>query len=68
MKLSELRKAENLTQEQFAAKIGTKRVNVARYENGTRRPSPRTAEQIGQVLGLTVSEIWAMFYARDEGA
>ena len=41
-KLKELRKAENLTQQQLADELKISRVNYTRYENGSVRPDYET--------------------------
>ena len=38
-RISELRKAQNLSQRQLAQKIGTSQANVSRWEQGLNEPS-----------------------------
>ena len=46
----ELRTALDLTQEQFAAKIGVTFSTVNRWENGKGKPSPLAMKQIQELL------------------
>lgn len=46
MTLGQYLKQQELTQEAFGAKIGVKRLSVARYLSGDRIPSPKTAKRI----------------------
>ncbi len=63
--LQHSRNNAGLTQEGLAHRLGLKRITIARYENGTRRPSPEIATRIGEVLGLSKEELWEMFYDKD---
>jgi len=60
--LQHSRKNAGLTQEKLAQRLGVKRITIARYENGTRRPSPKIANRIGEVFNLTKDELWTMLY------
>ena len=53
-RLKSLRKKENLTQSQFAEKIGLPRTTYANYENNSREPSKEILEKIATVLNITV--------------
>lgn len=64
MDLAKVRREKELSQEQLAAKANISQSSVASYENGTRKPSPATARRISAVLGLTIEEMWAMFYEK----
>ena len=64
--IKELRQSRGLTQDDLAENIGCSRENISRYESGTRRPRPEVAEKIGEVFGLTRSQLWEMFYAGKE--
>lgn len=65
MNLQHKRNIAGLTQEGLARRLGLKRITIARYENGTRRPSPEIANRIGNILGLSKDELWAMFYEKE---
>ncbi len=56
-KLKELRKAENLTQQQVADKLNINRVNYNRYENDVARPDYETLIRIAEVFGVTLDEM-----------
>lgn len=58
MDIKGIRKQLRLTQEALSQKSGVSRVNIARYENGTRNPSPRTAKRLAAVLGVP----WTKFF------
>lgn len=55
-RIKELRKAKNLTQQEFANQIGTTRNNIAGYETGRREPSAAAITLI--ITKLNVSEEW----------
>lgn len=55
-RIKELRKAKNLTQQEFADQIGTTRNNIAGYETGRREPSAAAVNLI--ITKLNVSETW----------
>lgn len=57
MNLRKIRKQAHLTQEQLAHRTGIKRVNIARYENGSRTPNVKIAALIATALGCTVDEL-----------
>lgn len=46
MKLGDWRRAEGLTQEELAARLGLIPVSVARYESGLRLPGPSVMIEI----------------------
>lgn len=54
------------TQEDVAAAIGIDRASYTRIENGQRRPSPEVAEKIGRLFGLSIEDIWQLFYSTPE--
>lgn len=56
-----------MSQRALGEKVGVKRLSIARYESGQRRPSPRVAGRIAAALDLTTEQMWEMFY-RDRGA
>ncbi len=55
-RIKQLRKALDLTQQEFADKIGTTRNNIAGYETGRRLPSEAAINLI--IAKLNVSETW----------
>lgn len=56
-KLAELRKANNLTQEQLSELSGVHRVLIARYETGVISPNVRNLKKLADVLGVPVDEL-----------
>lgn len=56
--LIELRKKENISQEELAKKCNTTQMTISNIENGTRRPSPELAKEIAKVLNFK----WTEFY------
>ncbi len=67
MTLATLRKQKRMTQQSLGCKVGVSQRAIANYEAGTRRPSPTIAQRIANVLGLSLAEMWVMFYAKDAG-
>lgn len=61
--MQEIRKSKAMTQEDLATLIGVSRVTIARYEAGAVRPGTDTATKIACALGLTIEQLWEMFYA-----
>lgn len=57
-KLRELRKAENLTQEQLAEKLNISRVNYTRYETDVSRPDYETLIAIADFYKIPLDEIF----------
>ncbi len=57
-KLKELRKAENLTQQQLADKLKISRVNYTRYENGSVRPDYETLIKIADFYDISLDDIF----------
>lgn len=53
-RIKEIRKEVNLTQREFAEKIGLKQNTVAAYEIGATQPSERTLCEICRVFGYNV--------------
>ena len=58
-RIKNLRKTLNLTQEEFAAKIGLSRNFIAQVESGLKNPSDRTISDICREFG--VNEKWLRF-------
>ena len=57
-KLKELRKAENLTQQQLADELKISRVNYTRYENGSVRPDYETLIKIADFYDISLDDIF----------
>lgn len=57
-KLKELRTANALTQEQFAALLGTSRVNYTRYETGSVRPDFETIIKIADYYDISLDDLF----------
>lgn len=56
-KIRELRKAQGLTQEELAQKIGIKRGTLAQYETGKRSPKRETLERFAKALNVQWYEL-----------
>ena len=56
--MKERRLARGLTQEQVASLAGVDRTTITKIENGTLRPSVKTAQKIAQVLDFD----WTLFF------
>ena len=54
-KILSLRRANKLTQEEFAEKINLDRRTIARAEDGKHRPSPETMDIIAEVFNIPIS-------------
>lgn len=55
--LAELRKEQNLTQEQLGEKLGVTNKTVSRWENGNYLPPVEMLQQISGFYGITINEI-----------
>lgn len=55
--LKELRKKENLTQQEFASKSGLHRNYIGMIERGERNPSLKNLELIAMTLNISLSEL-----------
>ena len=67
-KILSLRRANKMTQEEFAEKVGVDRRTVARAEDGRHRPSPETIEMIAEVFKVPVSYFYdGSIYKTDVG-
>lgn len=55
-RIAEIRKHENLTQEEFAKKLGLSRNYIWMIENGQRIPPDRTVSDICRIFG--VNPVW----------
>lgn len=56
-KLKRLRLASGLTQDELAAKLGTSKQSISRYENSEREPNIRTAKAIANALNVSLEEL-----------
>ena len=57
-KLKELRKTENLTQQQISEKLNIPRVNYTRYENDAVRPDYETLIKIADFYEISLDELF----------
>ena len=57
-KLKELRKIENLTQQQLAYKLNISRVNYTRYETDAVRPDYETLVAIADFYNISLDELF----------
>lgn len=55
--LRRIRFERRMTQEEFAAMLGTTKQNISRYESGAVSPLVTTAQDIADRLGVTLSEL-----------
>lgn len=55
--IATLRKEQNLTQEQFAEKLGVSNRSVSRWENGVTLPDLTLMQCICEITGITLSEL-----------
>lgn len=53
-RLKELRKRNNLTQQELADKVGTKRVNVTKWETGRTEPNFETLIKLADLLEVSL--------------
>lgn len=57
-KISDFRKAQNLTQRQLAEKVGITYQSLQRYEKGTVLPIVDIAIRLAEALNTTVAELF----------
>lgn len=55
--LRRIRFERHMTQEEFAALLGTTKQNISRYESGAVSPKITTAQVIAEKLGMSLSEL-----------
>ncbi|SFL04731.1 helix-turn-helix transcriptional regulator [Streptomyces pini] len=55
--IRELRHSRGMTQEEFAAAVGTSRFMVNRWEAGVHRPNLESLKKIAQATGKPLGEI-----------
>lgn len=60
-KLVELRKKENLTQEQLAEKIGVSRQTISKWELGETAPDIKQAKKIADILNVNINDLIGNF-------
>lgn len=58
VRIRELRKAQNLSQEKFALKADIDRTYLAGIEQGTRNPSVKNLEKIINTLGISFHQFF----------
>lgn len=51
------RKSGYMTQEALSSELGTNRINVTRWENGSRYPRPEMLIKLSNVLGVPERDI-----------
>lgn len=55
--LKKIREDKNMTQEQLAEASGVTRYIISDFENGKRRPSPRTISRLADAIGCSYIEL-----------
>ena len=58
--LRDARKMNRLSQTEFATRVGVRQSTVANYEQGRRIPDLVTAKKMGDVLGLSLDDIFKL--------
>lgn len=64
--LREIREKAGMTREQLAEFVGITPRTIQAYESGDRRPMPETAKKIADRFGLSIEEMWEVFYTGDQ--
>jgi DNA-binding XRE family transcriptional regulator len=62
MELKTLRKSTGITQTELAGIIGISQQAIQRIEAGLRKPSPKVAKRMQAHFGITLEQMWDMFY------
>ena len=57
-KLKELRKRNNLTQQELADKVGTKRVNITKWETARTEPTLENIVKLSKILDTSTDELF----------
>ena len=57
--IAELRHEKNLTQEQIAEKLNVNVKSVSRWENGRNLPDPSLMQELCDILGISINELFA---------
>lgn len=65
-KIKEIRKKNNLTQENFCEQIGIEPSSLSNIENGKSFPSMQTVLRIMEKLGATPADFFDFEYLKDE--
>lgn len=60
--MAEARAQKKLTQQELALEVNVSQRAIAAYELGDRNPSVKTAQRLGEVLGIP----WTRFYEEPE--
>lgn len=55
--IKQIRLSKGMTQEEFAAFLGTSKQNISRYESGEVSPKITTAAKIAEKLGITLAQL-----------
>ncbi len=64
--IADLRKKQNLTQEQLAEKLGVTDKSVSRWENGKCLPDVSLYKDLCNILGITLNEFFSGEKIKDE--
>lgn len=56
-RIRKLRKAQNLSQQDLAVKIGVDRSTIAKWENGTHPPRINTMRKLTRILNCSLEEL-----------
>lgn len=54
------------SQAQIAEMAGISQRMYSAIETGERRPSPEVAEKLAEIFGLSIEEMWRLFYRAKE--
>lgn len=66
MSIAEKRKKKGYTQAVLASLVGVSQQQIAKYEAGLSKPSPKVAKKLVDVLDIGPAEAWAMIYGEDD--
>ena len=65
-RVQELRKRQNIKQEQLAELIGIAPRNLSNIETGRTFPSPENLEKIAKVLGVKIKDLFDFEHQQDD--
>ena len=65
-RVQELRKFQNIKQEQLAELIGIAPRNLSNIETGRTFPSPENLEKIAKVLGVKIKDLFDFEHQKDD--
>ena len=65
-RVQELRKLQNIKQEQLAELIGIAPRNLSNIETGRTFPSPENLEKIAKVLGVKIKDLFDFEHQQDD--